>query len=114
RGGDEAGLAHRHAEVQLRILGAQLLEHGIDPLGDAYRIRARLLEEEDPDGLLAVVPRDRLLFLESVLDPGHIPDRDGARAERRGLSASHTRTACAALAARSQPDRDLGDLLDRL
>src|SRR5690606_24764093 len=79
---DEAGLAHRDLDLDLRELRAELVEDDLHLLGHAYRVRPGFLEQQQADGLTTAVARDGLALLESVLHPGDILDPQQARLAR--------------------------------
>ena len=99
---DEPGLAHRYVEAHVGELSAQLVQHLVHTLRHPHRVGARLLEQQQPHRLLAVVAGYRLAVLEAVL---HVSD----------VANQHDAGTCAVpRAVRAQPQWHPLDLLDRL
>ena len=96
----EPRLAHRHVQLDLRILGTQLCQHFVHSLARPHRVGAGFLEQQQSDRIPAVVAGDGLSLFESVAYHGHVAEtHDGA----------HRRCV-----ARTPRQRDRCDFIDRL
>jgi hypothetical protein len=85
--GDEARLRDGHVHRQRRVLGRELAQHLVHALRHPHRVRAGLLEDQHAHGLAPVQPRERVPLSEPVVDAGHVPDPQPARARAGGGAA---------------------------
>src|SRR5690606_27899725 len=101
---------HRDIDRDGRVLGPELIEDILDAFGDTYCVRARFFEEEEPDGVSAVVSGHRLALLEAVFHPGQV--REGDRRLARNRSARRRRGSGRRAVPSLPFDGDAPDLFD--
>ena len=100
RVGNEPRLAHRYIEVHFGVLGPELIQYLVDAIRHPHRIGARLLEQEQPNGFVTVVPRYGLSVAESVFNRGHVSQQHQVAGAARVVGA--------------RAQRHIGDLVDGL